>query len=112
MAWDDIRQEARLAVHREFGVPAVYQSPVSGAEPVPCTVRFHTRIARFGDLDREGFAQVVEDINRVIFMRSEVDPLRRGTVTINGRTFVLEVREPSDDGFLAVWNVVPQNPTP
>lgn len=108
MGWAETRQEARLAVHSEFGVPASYLSPVPSAEPVPCTVRFHTRIIRQGDLDREGYAQVVEDINRVIFLRSEVDPIRRGTVTIDGREFVLEVAEPSEDGLLAVWNVVPK----
>lgn len=112
MTWDDIRNEARLAVHREFGLPAVYRSPTIGAEPVPCTARFHTRIARFGDLDREGYAQVVEDVNRVIFERAEVDPVRRGTVTLMGREFVLETCEPSDDGRWAVWNVVPKALTP
>lgn len=112
MGWYETRQEARLAVHREFGVPASYQSPVSGSLPVPCTVRFHTRTVNFGDLDREGYARVAEDINRVIFLRSEVEPVRRGVVTIFAREFTLELAEPSDDGLTAVWNVIPNSLTP
>lgn len=112
MGWSETRQAARLAVHREFGVPASYLAPTDGAEPAACTVRFHTRVARFGDLDREGYAQVVEDVNRVIFLNAEVTTARRGVVTINSRDYVLETQEPSDDGLTSVWNVVPKTLTP
>lgn len=112
MAWGEIRQEARLAVHSEFGRSASYLPVAPGAVPVPCTVRYHTRIVRQGDLDREGYAQVVEDINRVIFLRSEVVGERGGIVTINTRGYSLDFLEPSDDAQFASWNVVPVALTP
>jgi len=112
VAWDEIRQDARLAVHSEFGRPASYLSLTVGAVPVPCTVRYHTRTVRQGDLDREGYAQVVEDINRVIFLRSEVVGERGGVVTIKGRDYSLDFLEPSEDALFAAWNVIPVALTP
>jgi hypothetical protein len=107
VAWDDIRQDARLAVHSEFGRAADYLAP-GETVPVACTVRFHTRVVRQGDLDREGYAEVYEDVNRIVFLRSEVTPVRRAVVTLDAKEYTIDTVEPSDDGLLAVCNVVPK----
>lgn len=116
MGWQETRRAARLAVHRQFAVPATYTAPAPGAVPVDCSVRLHTRIARFGDLDREGYAQVVEDINRVVFLQSEVpSPQRKGVVTItsNGLQFTIDLKVPSDsDDTIIVCEVKPPKVAP
>ena len=113
MGWADTKRAARLRVHAQFAVSAEYTGPALGSPPVPCNVRVHTKIARYGDLDREGFAEVVEDINRVIFLQSEVTPVRKGIVTIySGHQFAIEVIVPSDDDTVTVCEVKPLKVAP
>lgn len=112
MSWEDINREARLNVHAEFGRAAVYVAPGSSRRQ-RVTVRLHNRVARFGDNDREGYAEVVEDINRIVFLRSEVVPARGGEVTVSGSIFRVETLEPSTDGdALVITNVVRKGPSP
>lgn len=109
MGWADIKRQARLRVHAQFAVSATYSAPNS-ADPIPCNVRLHTKIAQFGDLDREGFGQVVEDINRVIFLQSEVTPVRKGLVTLySGHQFTIDIIEPRTDDTVWVCEVKPKN---
>lgn len=113
MNWADTKRQARLRVHAQFAVSAEYTPPLAGATPIPCQVRLHNKIARFGDLDREGYAEVVEDINRVIFLQSEVTPARLGLVTLySGQQFTIDVIEPPTDDTVVVCNVKPKKVTP
>lgn len=110
MGWADIKREARLRVHAQFAVSATYTSPSLGSAPIPCQVRLHTKVARFGDLDREGFAQVVEDINRAIFLQSEITPVRKGVLTLySGHQFTIDLIEPRSDDTVWVCEVKPKN---
>ena len=73
----------------------------------------HSKIARYGDLDREGFAEVVEDINRVIFLQSEVTPARLGVVTLySGHQFTIDTIEPPTDDTVTVCMVKPKKVAP
>lgn len=79
MGWKEIRKKARGVVHAQFSLPAVYTAP-DGLTRVTCKARKHNEMKRFGDLDREGFAQVIEDVNQVIFDSIEVTPQKGGVV--------------------------------
>jgi hypothetical protein len=78
MGWADIRKAARRVVGATFALPAVYTSP-AGIE-TPCNPRRHNVLKVFGDLDREGFAKTIEDVNRIVFDLREVIPEKNGTV--------------------------------
>ena len=96
MGWAEIRQRARRVVHSTFSLPAVYTAPGIGAVPVPCMARMHNEAKLFGDLDREGYAQVIEDVNQVVFDALEVEPAKNGVVTFYSdaaRTIVVGVFE-------------------
>lgn len=74
MSLDDIRDASRAAIHATFSLPAVVSSP-DGVTQVPITARLHRDLRKpFGDLDREGFALVVEQYNQVIIDRQEWEP--------------------------------------
>jgi len=109
--WADIRRRARRAVHATFAQAATY-TPYGGA-PVPVAVRLHTRVQRQGDLDPGGYAEVFEDVNRIVFLRSDVMPAAKGLVRFaDGRAYWIVNVLPSDDGTLAVCEVQPRGLTP
>lgn len=108
MNWQEIRANARDAVHATFGVAATYFAPNS-SDGVPVTVRHHTRTVVGGDLDREGYGEQVEDVNRIVLDTSEVTPAYKGRVEFeNGDVLYLEVAERQDAGRYQVWNVLRQ----
>ena len=90
MGWAEIRKKARATVHATFALPAVYTSP-DGLTVIPCMARKHNEKKVFGDLDREGFAQIIEDVNQVIFDEIEVTPQRKGTVSFENGTEVFTI---------------------
>lgn len=75
MSLDEIRDASRAAVHSQFALPAVATSP-DGLTTVPgLTIRLHRDIRKpFGDLDREGFALMIESHNQVIVDTEEWMP--------------------------------------
>ena len=103
MGWAEIRRAARRVVHSTFVLPAVYSSP-DGLIVKPCMARKHNEKKAFGDLDREGFAQVIEDVNQVIFDAFEVEPQRNGTVDFgNGEVFeIVNILPKTTDEFRRV----------
>jgi hypothetical protein len=106
--WAEIKAQARDKVHTTFALPATYYAPGSSTA-VPVTVRHHTRTWTGGDLDREGYGQQVEDINRLVFDTGQVTPAYKGKlVTESGDELYLEVLERQDAGRYQVWNVVRQ----
>lgn len=108
MGWKDIRAAARDVVHTTFGDPATYFAPGS-AVGVPVTVRFHTLTVMGGDLDREGYAEQIEDVSRMVLDTDEVTPQYKGKVLLtNGDVLYLEVAERQDAGRYQVWNVLRQ----
>lgn len=106
MGWRETRATARDAVHAAFGVPATYYAPGSETA-VPVNVRHHSQIVPSGDLEREGYADQIIDVNRVVFDTTEVSPVRKGRVVMpDDDVLYLEVFERLDSGRYAVWNVV------
>lgn len=111
MDWGELRAVTRGIVHGVFAVPATY-IPATGPS-LPITVRMHTRSVRLGDLDREGYAEVIEDISRVVLFQAELDAQsivtsrgRRVKITRTGWEFMLDNRIRQDDETLQVWDVV------
>lgn len=103
MGWAETRAKARSVVHSTFSLPAVYTSP--DGVPVACMARKHNNMKTFGDLDREGFALNIEDVNQVIFDKLEVAPQRKGVVDFGpgqGRFDIVNILPDSTDNFLRV----------
>ena len=73
------------------------------------TARLHTSQEIIGDLDREGFAQILQDVNRVVLDISEVAaPARLSTLTfVDGRVYVLEALIPTGNASHQTWQVTP-----
>lgn len=112
MDWTELRAATREAVHSVFSQAATYEPPsppggytatyalLHGSQsvnPISITVRLHTNIETFGDLDREGYAQQAEDVNQMVFLSAEVQPARGGKVTLSsGETYQIRMVLPDD----------------
>jgi hypothetical protein len=108
MDWAEIRRQARATIHEHFGREVEYVGPTGGASQ-RTSARIHTQNVLVGDLDREGYPRIMEDVDRVIFLTSEVQRLgirRGGTVTLPaGLSYRLEIREPARDDFTVEFQV-------
>lgn len=116
MAFDFAATKAlvRQVVQDTMAVPGLYQDG-SLEEPVELRVRFHTKIHRVGDMIDQGWAEVVEGVNRLILNKAELDekdvlPVRGGTVTLTPPGYesivlVLHLREPDSGPTEVVWQV-------
>ena len=112
MDWGELRAAVRNTVHSVFARSATYQSPsypaghpptfamqqgTMAVNPVDITVRLHTNIEVFGDLDREGYAQQAEDVNRMVFLSADITPARGGIVTMeDGSVYQIRHVLPAD----------------
>lgn len=108
---------ARRTVHSYLSVGALYAHSTL-AEPVELRVRWHNKIARYGDLEDGGYAEVVEGINRVIFDADELN--KKGVVLMKGAhvtltdpefnnaVLVLDTAEPRVGPIEIIWGVVPR----
>jgi hypothetical protein len=109
MEWTELRKLSRASVHSTFARPVTYVPALGGAGTV-VSVRLHTRYARIGDLDREGYSQTIEEIERVIFLASDVARLgiRRGgsITTAEGQKYRLDLKDPTKDDFTVEFQVV------
>jgi hypothetical protein len=72
MAFNFAKAKASLRrkVHEIFGVTAFYQDS-SMSEPVEIRARWHNKETNLGDLDNEGYAEIVEGIERIVFEAAE-----------------------------------------
>lgn len=116
MAFDfaALKAETRQVVHDTLAVSASYLDSTM-AEPVDLTVRFHTKINRFGDMLDQGWAEVIEGVNRLIFNVPELTEqgvtLRRGgkvTFTAPGYesiVLVLHAQEPDTGPVELIYQV-------
>jgi hypothetical protein len=89
MDWAQVRRKARRVVHDTFAISAVYSSPL-GVE-TPCKARMHNELQVHGDLDREGFSQVIENDNRVILDGLVVTPEKHGTILFTDYNVTFEI---------------------
>jgi hypothetical protein len=107
MNWFAIKAKAQQDVHATFAVPAVYRAAGTMVD-VDITARLHTRQEIIGDLDREGFAQILQDVNRVVLDTAEVAaPTRLSRITFpDGRAFLLEAQLATGNVQHQTWEVV------
>lgn len=120
--WSSIKASTRRAVHKTFKVRALYQDQYM-KEPIPVSVRWHNKIGVIGQETNQGYAEVIEGVDRVIFNREELEsiksitesgnplvPIKGGRIQLvdalyNNATLVLDSREPIVGPVDEVWNV-------
>lgn len=96
MGLDEIRDRARAQVHGHFAIPAVVRSP-DGLSEVPLQARLHRNVRKpIGDLDREGFALVIEQSNGIIVDRQEWEPVKNWVIDF-GRDRIFSIDTIDDD---------------
>lgn len=121
--WSSIKASTRRAVHDTFKVRALYQDRTM-PQPVSVSIRWHNKIGIIGQETNQGYAEVIEGVDRIIFNREElaktlystgtglpVTPIKGGTVTLlddyyNRAVLCLDSREPIVGPVDEVWNVV------
>jgi hypothetical protein len=109
--WADHKALARRTVHDTFAVEAFYEDDTT-AQPVGLKVRYHNRLDRSGIGGSDGFAAVLEGIDRLVFDREE---LARKGVTLQagakvsfpkyGVAFNLETMDPKEGPVTVIWTV-------
>lgn len=120
MSFVDLKARSRRTVHAVFAVPCTLQN-TDGTWPL--SVRLHDRIVTGGDLNSEGFAGIIEGVQRAVFSREElgaaddgigVVPERGDILTFPdylglGQDVVLELdaRDPYDGPITEKWSVTP-----
>lgn len=97
----DIKRQARLTLHKRLGEPAIY---VTATDPGQTSfvmtgvlVRLHLNFSEVGELLRGGFAEMHEMTPKVIFVESQMKPVRDGIVVTR------------DLGAFRIDNVLPPN---
>lgn len=105
-----LKAKTRRVVHDTLAVEAFYQDDSMSA-PQTIHARWHNKVDRFGDLMDQGYAEVVQGVDRVVLFPSDYPTLnfvRGGVVTFPSyrRSFRLEVLEPADGPEVAVWQAV------
>jgi hypothetical protein len=106
--WFEVKSKMQQDVHATFAVPAIYRA-AGTMYNLNITARLHTSQEIIGDLDREGFAQILQDVNRVVLDISEVAaPTRLSTLTFcDGRVYILEALIPTGNAQHQTWQVTP-----
>lgn len=108
--WDQVKIGARGVVQGTFARSAVYRTTPSSPTGLDVKARLHTKQQVIGDLDREGFAQVLQDVNAIVLDLEQVQPVKGATVTFvsDGRAFTIEHIQHSDDGRYVKCEVSPR----
>lgn len=110
----ELKNECRQALHAAMASYALF-SDATTVTPQMVTVRWHNRIQRFTEGDTPENAEVIFNIDRLIFNKTELanaEPrigLTRGAIIsfpeYNGIEFRLDTREPTDGPVTEVWLV-------
>lgn len=113
-----IKAKARRDVHASLSIAARYES-YSQDVVEDIAVRWHNKIALMGDLDSGGYANIIEGIERVIFMRSELtakgitieegDSLVITAPGFENARLILKEREPIVGPEEVIWQVARAN---
>jgi len=106
----DLKSLSRRVVHTTLGVSAFYQD-ASMSAPEPIKARWHNKINRLGDLQDQGYAEIVEGIDRIVLFPKDnptVNYMSGGVVTFPdyGVSFRLQTLEPPDGPDQAVWQAI------
>ncbi len=110
MSWRDQKRVARQVLHKAMRL-ACWRVAASGAAPTPAWARLH--VARptasnegMGEIESLGYAQRLEIDPHLLFMRSEVEPVK-GDVFVFApeEAYRVEASRPFDD-ITVTWKVV------
>ena len=71
----EIKANARRALHGALSVPATWTSALTG-ETKAVTVRWHNKQALRGELSSDGYAQMLETQDRLVFNMEELATLQ------------------------------------
>lgn len=113
MTFAEEKLALRTAVHETFAVAATYRDAQTPA-PVALTVRWHSKDAMpYGDVESDGYAQLLSRIDRLVFNRTEVTAagvrLRRGGRVVfsdyGDAVFELDLEDPRDGPVTTAWSV-------
>lgn len=101
MGWAEIRKQARRTTHATFALSAVYRS-ADGNTETPCNARLHSEKKVFGDLDREGFARMIEDQNLIVLDKREIGTPEKNATVDFGNDIIVEIVNilPDTDDFV------------
>lgn len=100
----------RREVHKTLAVPALYQAD-SVSTPQDIRARWHSKIEKSGNLENEGWAEVIEGVDRVIFNVDDARALgvaRGGKITfpdLGNVAFLLDTMEDPDGPIEEIWLV-------
>ena len=105
------RANSRRVVHSTFAVDAYFtDSSVDGFEPTEIKARWHNKLALYGDPEQEGYAQILQGIDRIVLIPSDYPHLEfaKGDIIEFGspinKRFSLQSLEPSDGPLKGVWH--------
>jgi len=98
--WDSVKLSMRETVHSTFARSALYRTAPGVGSGTAILARRHTKQQIIGDLDREGYATVSQDVNAVVLDLTEITPVRGGHITFvsDSSEWLIEYVEHSDDG--------------
>lgn len=104
----------RQVVHKTLSVSALYSDSL--VTNIPITVRWHSKISVHGDLENQGYAQILEGVDRLIFYDAELVAaslaLKRGGLIVipkyQNATFALDALNPTDGPVNVIWSVARQ----
>lgn len=109
--WQTERDAVRSIVHDFFKIPCWVSDGIE--PPFETAIRLHTGLKTFGDLDREGFAQMMEDVNQVVVDSiNDFTPVRKMQLEFKGKSgsrfFVIEtVDAPVDTSGMIQCQITP-----
>lgn len=103
-----LKARTRRTVHSVFGVPALYLDATMGGVPQAIMARWHDKIVINGDSESEGYAQVVQTVDRLVLIPTDTPDItfRKGgkiTIVATGKTYVLDVLDPMTGPLERVW---------
>lgn len=115
-----LKARVRKVVHDTLSVSAHYQDNMI-TSPQAIQARWHSKIELQGDLNYQGYAEVLENIDRIIFNVADARNLnikRGGLVTfhsyaqtlldgtcLDAPTFILDSKEPTAGPHEEIWRV-------
>jgi hypothetical protein len=105
----DCKVLVRRVVQDTLGVQAFYQDD-SLITPVPVRARFRNKMKRMGELNDDGYSEVIEGIEQIILIPSDYPDVKfkqGGQLTIPEYrlSLTLDVLEPVTGPLTEVWHV-------
>lgn len=112
--FSQVKAKARQVVHSTLAVSATYRDS-SMTTPVPIMARWLTRLSKIGDLENQGYGEIIESIDRVVLAAEDARSIsvkKGGVISFTsyisqGVTpeFILTLKQPTEGPFEEIWEV-------